>query len=98
MLYDIRHKTTFNYEENVSVSHHVLHLAPRRHPQQTCVESETVVHPKPAVDSVGEDYFGNPMQHLTIQKPHKQLVVDAHARVEVRPAAQPIAIEQSAAW
>jgi transglutaminase-like putative cysteine protease len=97
VLYDIRHKTTFNYEENVSVSHHVLHLAPRRHPQQTCVESETVVDPRPAVDSVGEDYFGNPIQHLTVQKPHKQLVVDAHARVEVRPAA-PVVLEQSAAW
>ena len=33
-----------------------------------------------------------------MQKPHKQLVVDAHARVEVRPAAQPVALEQSAAW
>jgi transglutaminase-like putative cysteine protease len=98
VLYDIRHKTTFDYEENVSVSHHVLHLAPREHPQQTCVESETIVDPKPAVDSVGEDYFGNPIQHLTVQKPHKQLVVDAHARVEVRPAAEPIVLEQSAAW
>ena len=78
MLYDIRHKTTFSYEEIVSVSHHVLHLAPRRHPHQTCFESETVVDPRPAVDSVGEDYFGNPIQHLTVQKPHKQLIVEAH--------------------
>jgi transglutaminase-like putative cysteine protease len=98
VLYEIRHKTTFDYEEIVSVSHHVLHLAPRRHPLQSCLESETVVHPKPAVDSAGEDYFGNPIQHLTVQKPHKQLVVDAHARVEVRPAAQPLAVEQSASW
>ena len=98
MLYDIRHRTTFDYEEVVSVSHHVLHLAPRRHPLQTCLESETVVVPKPAVDSAGEDYFGNPIQHLTVQKPHKQLVVDAHARVEVRPAPQPLALEDSASW
>jgi transglutaminase-like putative cysteine protease len=97
-LYDIRHKTTFDYEEMVSVSHHVLHLAPRRHPLQSCLESETVVQPKPAVDSSGEDYFGNPIQHLTVQKPHKQLVVDAHSRVEVRPAAQALAVEQSAPW
>jgi len=88
VLYDIHHKTTFNYEEIVSVSHHVLHLTPRRHPQQTCLESETIVEPKPAVDSSGQDYFGNPIRHLTVQKPHKQLVVDAHARVEVRAAAQ----------
>jgi len=88
VLYDIRHKTTFSYEEIVSVSHHVLHLAPRWHPQQTCLESQTIVVPKPAVSSSSEDYFGNPVQHLTIQQPHKQLVVDAHARVEVRAAAE----------
>ena len=98
MLYDIRHKTTFSYEEIVSVSHHVLHLTPRVHPQQTCHVSETIVEPKPAVDSSGQDYFGNPIRHLTVQKPHKQLVVDAHARVEVRAAAQALALEQSAPW
>ena len=32
------------------------------------------------------------------KKPHKQLVVDAHARVEVRSAEQPLALEASAAW
>jgi transglutaminase-like putative cysteine protease len=98
VLYVIRHKTTFNYEEVVSVSHHVLHLAPRRHPQQTCLESETVVEPTPAVDSVGEDYFGNPVQHLTVQKPHKQLVVDARSRVDVQPPAEPVDLEQSPPW
>ena len=98
MLYDISHKTTVNYEEVVSVSHHVLHLAPREHPQQTCHETKTVVHPKPAVDSVGEDYFGNPRQHVTVQKPHKQLIVEAHSRVEVRPAAERLELEKSAPW
>jgi transglutaminase-like putative cysteine protease len=98
MLYDIRHRTTFSYEEVVSVSHHVLHLAPRWHPHQTCVSSTTVVEPKPAVDSIGEDYFGNPIQHLTVQKPHKQLVVDARACVEVRPAAKEVVLERSAPW
>ena len=96
--YDIRHKTTFSYDEVVSVSHHVLHLAPRRHPQQVCVDSETIVAPLPAVESVGEDYFGNPVQHLTVQKPHKTLVVDAHARIEVRSVAEPVALEESAPW
>jgi transglutaminase-like putative cysteine protease len=98
VLYDIRHKTTFSYEEIVSVSHHVLHLAPRWHPQQTCLESQTIVVPKPAVSSSSEDYFGNPVQHLTIQQPHKQLVVDAHARVEVRAAAEAPKLDASPPW
>ena len=98
MLYDIRHKTTFSYEEVVSVSHHLLHLSPRRHPLQTCVEADTLVVPMPAVESVSEDYFGNPVQHLTVQKPHRELIVDAHSRVEVRDAAQFIEIDCSADW
>jgi transglutaminase-like putative cysteine protease len=98
VLYEIRHKTTFSYEEVVSVSHHVLHLTPRSHPQQTCIDSETLVEPPPAVDSVGEDYFGNPVQHLTVQQPHKVLVVDAHARVEVRSAECPVALDDSPPW
>jgi transglutaminase-like putative cysteine protease len=98
VLYDIRHKTTFSYEDIVSVSHHVLHLSPRTHPQQTCFESATTVEPSPAVNSVREDYFGNPVEHLTVQKPHRTLVVDARSRVEVRPATYPLALEQSASW
>jgi transglutaminase-like putative cysteine protease len=97
VLYEVRHKTTFSYEDIVLVSHHVLHLAPRDHPQQTCLETETIVEPRPAVESAGKDYFGNPVQHLTVQKPHKVLVVDAHARVEVRGAA-PVELDASAPW
>jgi transglutaminase-like putative cysteine protease len=98
VLYDIRHKTTFSYQEIVSVSHHVLHLTPRVHPEQTCLTSETIVEPNPAVDSLGEDYFGNPVEYLTVQEPHRKLVVDARARVEVRGSPQPPALELSEPW
>jgi transglutaminase-like putative cysteine protease len=98
VLYDIRHKTTFSYEEVVSVSHHVLHLRPRLHPQQTCLASDTIVEPAPAVESVRDDYFGNPVQHLTVQEPHRVLVVDAHARVEVRGATEGLALDASTPW
>src|SRR5690606_3324447 len=98
VLYDVRHKTTFSYEDLVSVSHHVLHLAPREHPLQRCFKSETIVEPAPAVDTIGEDYFGNPVEHLTVQQPHKVLVVDARARVEVRGRADALPFEASPAW
>lgn len=98
MIYDIRHRTTFTYEEMVSVSQHVLHLTPRPHPQQDCLETALVVEPKPAVDSIGEDYFGNPVRYLTVQEPHEQLVVDARSRVEVHPIEQPLAPAESDPW
>jgi uncharacterized alpha-E superfamily protein/transglutaminase-like putative cysteine protease len=96
-LYEIRHKTTYSYENVVSHSRHVLHLRPRLHPRQSCLDTRTIVEPPPAAQSVGEDSFGNPVQHLTVEQPHKILVVDAHARVEVRSAARP-ELELSARW
>ena len=98
MIYDVRHKTTFTYEDVVSVSHHVLHLMPRPHPRQTTIDTAMVVDPSPAVESYGKDYFGNPVQHLTVQEPHERFVVDAHSRVEVRPAPAPLALEASEPW
>jgi transglutaminase-like putative cysteine protease len=97
MIYDIRHKTTFTYEDMVSVSHHVLHLVPRAHPRQTTLDTAMVVIPAPAVNSEGTDYFGNPVRYLTLQEPHERLVVDAHSRVEVRPATA-LVLDDSEPW
>jgi transglutaminase-like putative cysteine protease len=98
VIYDVSHKTTFTYEDMVSVSHHVLHLMPRQHPRQTTLATSMVVHPSPAVDSPGKDYFGNPVQYLTVQEPHERLIVDAHSRVEVRPTAVPLVLDASERW
>jgi transglutaminase-like putative cysteine protease len=98
VIYDIRHKTTFTYEDVVSVSQHVLHLAPRAHPRQQCFDMALRVEPKPAVDASGQDYFGNPVRYLTVQEPHEQLVVDARSRVEVRAVEEPLSLGESEPW
>jgi transglutaminase-like putative cysteine protease len=98
VIYSVRHKTTFTYEDVVSVSHHVLHLTPRPHPRQTCLTSEMSVDPTPAIDSLGQDYFGNPVHYLTVQEPHERLVVDAQSRIEVRPALTALDPEASEPW
>jgi transglutaminase-like putative cysteine protease len=98
LIYDIRHKTTFTYEEIVSVSHHVLHLAPRHHVRQRALESAMLIDPAPAVDSNGRDYFGNPVYYLTVQEPHERLIVDAHSRVEVLPMPAELDLAASTAW
>jgi len=98
LIYDIRHKTTFTYEEVVSVSHHVLHLAPRRHVRQRSLEAAMLIDPAPAVDSEGKDYFGNSVYYLTVQEPHERLVVDARSRVEVLPMPAPLDLAASTSW
>lgn len=97
MIYDVRHKTTFTYEEVVSVSHHVLHLAPRIHARQRCLETSLTFDPLPSLDSDGEDYFGNPVSYLTVQQPHERLVVEARSQVEVF-AAPPFDLAASPSW
>lgn len=98
MIYDVRHKTTFTYEDVVSVSHHVLHLTPRQHPRQTCLDTAMLVDPTPAIDSIGQDYFGNPVHFVTVQEPHERLVVDAQSRIEVRPAPALLDVDASEPW
>jgi transglutaminase-like putative cysteine protease len=98
LIYDIRHKTTFTYEEVVSVSHHVLHLAPRRHVRQRSLEAAMLIDPAPAVDSEGKDYFGNSVYYLTVQEPHERLVVDARSRVEVLAMPAALDLAASTSW
>jgi transglutaminase-like putative cysteine protease len=98
VIYDIRHKTTFTYEEVVSVSQHVLHLAPREHARQHALETETLIDPSPTVNSVGKDYFGNSVNYLSVQEPHERLVVDARSRVEVLPMTAELDLEASTRW
>jgi len=97
-MYDIRHRTTFTYEDVVSVSHHVLHLSPRRHPRQRALETAMLIDPSPAVDSQGGDYFGNPVHYLTVQEPHDQLVVEARSRIDVQPLPASIDLGASERW
>ena len=59
MIYRVRHRTTYDYEDPVSVSHHVVRLTPRNLPEQTCRGSHVSILPTPPVTSAHFDYFGN---------------------------------------
>ncbi len=89
MIYDVSHRTTFDYGQSVSISHHLLHLTPRPSPQQACLRSAQIVEPAPTVSHSGTDYFGNPVTNVTIQEPHARLIVHASMTVEVTPAVAP---------
>jgi transglutaminase-like putative cysteine protease len=87
MMYDVRHRTTYRYSQPVSISHHVLHLVPRRTHRQTVHGSELVVSPVSSLRSDASDYFGNPVTYLTLQEQHDELAIEARARIEVNPPA-----------
>jgi transglutaminase-like putative cysteine protease len=83
MNYRVSHKTTFDYAEPVSISHHLLHLSPRPAPHPQCRQSGLTVEPAPAVTSRSVDYFGNPTAFVIVQKPHDELSILATSEIEV---------------
>ena len=96
MRYDIRHTTTYEYAESVSVSHHVARLAPRQSDRQQLVHHVWHIDPVPAVISRHTDYFGNTVTFFAVQGPHNRLTVTSRGVVDVM-AARPIP-ETSPAW
>lgn len=89
MIYRVRHRTTYDYEDPVSVSHHLVRLTPRDLPGQVCRENQISIVPAPAVTSTHDDYFGNIQTFFTLQEPHDSLVVEASSELEVRSASRP---------
>jgi len=89
VLYDITHTTDYDYDHDVSVSHHLLHLAPRSLPYQRCRRHELSVEPSPTVVNEHVDYFGNHAAFLTLNTAHKHLRIVARSLVEVSPVLPP---------
>ncbi len=89
MIYSVRHRTTYEYEDPVSVSHHVVRLTPRNFPGQTCRKSKISVAPIPPSTASCNDYFGNAQTFFTLQEPHERLIVEANSELEVFPAMVP---------
>jgi len=91
--YRVRHVTRYDYGEDVSVSHHLLHLTARPHPRQRVRRCGLSIEPAPAVWSDHTDYFGNTVTYVAVQEPHRQFAIIADSEVEVFP---PPAIDAAA--
>ena len=96
-LFDITHTTTYDYQTTVTVSHHLLRLAPRNLWRQWRLEHALNIEPLPAVARFHTDYFGNEVMFATIEGAHRQLRVTSQNRVAVAPAFIPDPAE-TPAW
>jgi transglutaminase-like putative cysteine protease len=85
-LFDLSHITTYDYESDVTVAHHLLRLAPRRMPRQVRLSHAWETWPLPAATSRYTDYFGNEVTFVTLEGAHRQLRVSTRSRVAVGPA------------
>jgi transglutaminase-like putative cysteine protease len=95
--YEILHKTEYEYDNAVSVSHHLVRLTPRELPHQRPLQHHLETVPQPALTHSRLDYFGNPLTSITLEGPHRQLSVTARSVVEVVPPVRP-ASDQTGAW
>jgi transglutaminase-like putative cysteine protease len=87
--YRVSHVTTYHYEEAASVCHNELRLSPRAGSHQRPRRTQLRVDPAPSALVPQLDFFGNQVHFLTLQEPHRQLVITAKSDVEVTRAAPP---------
>ncbi len=86
MEYFVRHRTTYRYLQEVSHSWHLAHLRPRATPLQSVHDSSITLSLEAASRAGREDYFQNPCELFSIDRPHTHLEVLAESRVSVDPA------------
>jgi transglutaminase-like putative cysteine protease len=90
MDYRIIHRTTYEYTEPVSVSHHAACLEPRATDAQQCTSFGLEISPTPDVTKVRTDYFGNRLCMFSVQALHQRLRVTARSQVSVIPRTPPV--------
>lgn len=81
--YQVTHQTTYDYVDVVPVCHNLLHLTPRSLPHQLIEKSELLVEPKSSHRSRRIDYFGNTVDYLQIEQPHRTLKITAKSTINI---------------
>jgi transglutaminase-like putative cysteine protease len=82
---------------SVSLSHHILRLHPRDLAHQKCLRNRMQIQPGEGVTQSHRDYFGNEVTFVTVEGPHKHLVITSRSRIELQSAAAPNPAE-TPAW
>ena len=85
IVYEVTHRTEYEYETDVSHSYGQLHVLPREFPGQRCRSAGVVIVPEPEDYAERVDFFGNRVSFMSIHEPHRKLSVTATSVVEVDP-------------
>jgi len=97
VIYDVRQTTTCSYARPVANARHVLRLTPVSRDGERVHVAALQIAPEPAHQREGQDFFGNRLTWIEIDKPHELLTVKLLARVAVDPlpsSASPLAWEE----
>ncbi|MCL5776340.1 transglutaminase family protein [Limibaculum sp. FT325] len=97
MIYEVTHRTVYDYAEAAAFSQHLLRLTPRETGDQRVLESRITVDPRPDALQPERDMFGNLAHAATVSRPHGRLEILAVSRVE-RQAPSQFIFEASSPW
>ena len=82
MIYQLSHRTVYDYADPVSLSQHVVRLKPRELPNQSCLKHELTFDPAPKQMENYLDYFGNSVGFAAVQRSHSCLVIHSVSTVQ----------------
>lgn len=97
MRLHVCHRTTYQYSESASTSHHEARLTPRANENQRTLSHEIEITPRPAVRRGRLDYFGNKTTYFGLTEPHKSLEIVARSLVDIS-ITRDIDCAQSPSW
>jgi transglutaminase-like putative cysteine protease len=97
MRYRVRHITRYAYGNPVDLAAHMVHLRPRHLKWQKVIREAIVTSPLPARRRDGQDYFGNQVTWLFLDRPHADFEVTSECVVDVAAPEPPLA-ETTPPW
>lgn len=85
MIYEIYHKTAFEYQSMVTSSHNIARLKPQNNRFQRLLNFSMEITPSVYEKSEFVDMFGNTNTYMLIRGAHRSLVVEGKSKVEIFP-------------
>ena len=83
VVLDVMHDTTYRYASEVALAHHIAYLRPAESAHQQLETFRIGVSPKPFVQRMTVDVFGNSRFYFSLDVPHPKLAVRAVSRVRL---------------
>ena len=98
VVLDVMHDTTYRYASEVALAHHVAYLRPAETASQQLDSFRIAVVPKPFVQRMTIDVFGNSRFYFSLDVPHPRLAVRAVSRVRLTSRYDDFDAAASAPW
>jgi transglutaminase-like putative cysteine protease len=98
VVLDVMHDTSYHYATDVALAHHLAYLRPSETAHQQLESFRIGVMPKPFVERMGRDVFGNIRFYFSLDVPHPRLAVRAVSRVRVAPRFTDFDAASTSSW